>query len=115
LAESLDAACRFAGRLPCTAREVVRTASGVRLEIQEALFLTLQSREQRQQRDVLVHVREVPGVKAVTVFQRIAARCRFTQAVAAAPAVGQAPSPDYSRTPPRYRRRLGSRGPFRIV
>ncbi len=49
--------------------QVVGSAAGVRLEIEKALVLALQGAKQRQQRHVLMHVREIAGVMLVAVFQ----------------------------------------------
>ena len=62
--EAADAADGIGGR----GGEVVGTAAGVGFQVEEALVLLLQRRQQREQRHVLVHVREVAGVEAVAVF-----------------------------------------------
>ena len=64
LAEAADAACGIGGR----GGDVVGTAAGMGLQVQEALVLLLQRREQGEQRHVLVHVREIAGVEAVAVL-----------------------------------------------
>jgi hypothetical protein len=38
------------------------------LQVQETLVLALQGGDQRQQRDVLVHVGKVPRMKAMTIL-----------------------------------------------
>src|SRR5215469_3592858 len=52
------------------AGQVIHAASRMRLEVGETLVFAFQRHEQRQQRDVLVDVREVSGVVAVTILHR---------------------------------------------
>ena len=50
--------------------EIVEAASGMGVEQQQPRVLALQCPQQRQQRHVLVHVREVAGMEGVAVFHR---------------------------------------------
>src|SRR6185437_4857278 len=49
--------------------QLIGAAAGVRLQIKKALVLAFQSGKQRQQRHVLVNIREVAGMVLVAVFQ----------------------------------------------
>src|ERR1700740_882554 len=51
-------------------REIVTAAAGMGVEVEETLVLSLQGREQREERHVLVHVGEVAGVEAMSVLHR---------------------------------------------
>ena len=49
-------------------REIVAAPTRVGVEVQKSLILPLQCAQQREQRDVLVNVGEIPGVEAVAVL-----------------------------------------------
>jgi len=66
--QALQTCERFAARLGTRLRKVVAAAAGVGLEIQKACVLALQCGQQRKQRDVLVHVCEVSGMKMMSVL-----------------------------------------------
>src|SRR3569833_173388 len=54
-------------------RQVVGASPGVSFEVEESLVLALQGAQQRQQRDVVVHVREIAGVVGVSILHPLAA------------------------------------------
>ncbi len=70
-----DAEPRLGALVRVGAVQVVESAAGVRLEIEKALVLALQRGDQRQQRDVLVHVGEIAGMKTVAVFHARGREC----------------------------------------
>ena len=66
----------------------VRAAPGMRFEVEKSLFLALQRRERGQQRNVLVHVREIAGVVGVPIFHPLrygSTRTRVGAGMAIAP------------------------------
>src|SRR6185312_15367811 len=54
------------------AREIVRAAPGVRLDVEVSLVLARERLQQSAERDVLVYVREVAGVESVAVADGLA-------------------------------------------
>jgi len=59
------------GTLSRGRRHVIHAAPGVRVEVEKPLVLALQRRQQREQRDVLVHVSEIAGVIGVAILHRL--------------------------------------------
>ena len=62
-----DSLAPFAAARGILGAQVVAAAPGMRVEIEQRLRFLLQALEQRQQHDVLVHVREVAGVEGMTI------------------------------------------------
>jgi hypothetical protein len=59
---------RLSALLGFGAAQIVEAAAGMGFEIQESLVLALQGPDQGQQRDVLVHIGEIAGMKTVAIF-----------------------------------------------
>ena len=65
--QPFDSLRRFAGSLRFVAGEVVETAAGMRVNDRERRFFFLQIFEDLDQREVLDHIGEIPGVKGVAI------------------------------------------------
>ena len=66
--QSRDAGFTLGTAARVSACQVVKPFAGMRIQEQKALGLLLQRADQGQQGDVLVHVGEVAGVKAVAIL-----------------------------------------------
>src|SRR5258706_9267036 len=68
LLQHADAEARFGALVRGRTAQIVESPARVGLQVQETLVLALQGCNQRQQRDVLVHVGKVSRMKAMTIL-----------------------------------------------